>query len=111
MIGLQSSDFAIVGDMMTRIVMCYLQLFMYSYAGEQLRFQAMKSRDAIYNSLWYNMSTKTIKDMMFTIMRCDYPFNLTAGKMYNMNFFTFVSIVKTISSYFSVIRLMLKADH
>lgn len=107
LISIKNADYVTVGAMIVRIFLAYLQLFVYSYVGEQLSSQASKLQAAIYNSPWYNMSSDVVKDMIFVIMKCNYPFNLTAGKIYDMNISNFTGIVKTISSYFSVIRLML----
>ncbi|KAK0182966.1 hypothetical protein PV327_001045 [Microctonus hyperodae] len=111
LISIKTADYVTVGAMIVRIFLAYLQLFVYSYVGEQLSSQASKLQTAIYNSPWYNMSTDVVKDMLFVIMKCNYPFNLTAGKIYDMNISNFTGIVKTISSYFSVIRLMLMDDN
>ncbi|XP_044017906.1 uncharacterized protein LOC122858575 [Aphidius gifuensis] len=60
----------------------------------------------IYNSNWDDLSPKIIKDMTFIIARSQYEFNLTAGKMQNMNLSNFKDIVKSIFSYLSILRLM-----
>ncbi|KAK0164891.1 hypothetical protein PV328_003458 [Microctonus aethiopoides] len=111
LISLQSSDFAIVVDMVCRIFLTYFQLFMYCYTGEQLRTEAMNVKNIIYNSPWFNMPLSTVKNMVFVIMRSDYPVSLTAGKIYEMNVPNFLAIVKTITSYFSVMRLAFKENH
>ncbi|KAK0182964.1 hypothetical protein PV327_001043 [Microctonus hyperodae] len=108
--GLQSSDFVIVVDMASRIFVTYLQLIMYCYAGEQLRTEAMNLKNIIHNSSWFDMPLNTVKEMILIIIRSDCPINLTAGKIFTLNLPNFISIVKTISSYFSVIRLTFKKD-
>ncbi|KAK0075865.1 hypothetical protein PV326_011231 [Microctonus aethiopoides] len=108
LISLQSSDLVIVVDMAGRIIATSFQLFMYCYTGEQLRTEAMNVKNVIYNSSWFNMPLSTVKNMVFVIMRSDYPVSLTAGKIYEMNVPNFLVIVKTITSYFSVIRLAFK---
>lgn len=108
--GLQSSDFVIVVDMASRIFVTYLQLIMYCYAGEQLRTEAMNLKNVIHNSPWFDMPLNTVKDMILIIIRSDYPINLTAGKIFTLSLPNFISIVKTISSYFSVIRLAFKKN-
>nr|AQN78426.1 olfactory receptor 24 [Meteorus pulchricornis] len=110
LMSLETSNFNVIGDMLLRIVLTYLQLFMYCYAGEQLSSQAMKLENTIYNCPWYDMPPDSVRSMSFVIMRCRYPSNLTAGKIYCMNFQNFVNIIKTTTSYFSVIRLLLKGN-
>ncbi|KAK0071535.1 hypothetical protein PV325_012732, partial [Microctonus aethiopoides] len=92
LISIKNADYVTVGAMIVRIFLAYLQLFVYSYVGEQLSSQASKLQAAIYNSPWYNMSSDVVKDMIFVIMKCNYPFNLTAGKIYDMNISNFTGI-------------------
>ncbi|XP_057323637.1 odorant receptor 13a-like [Microplitis mediator] len=103
---LHNEDLFLIIGLIIRISLVYVQLFLYSYVGEQLRTQANKMQSTIYNCPWYNMSPKITKDMVFTIMRTNYSFNLTAGKMYFMNMENFKNIIKTMGSFFSVFRLM-----
>nr|WGO81779.1 olfactory receptor 104 [Microplitis mediator] len=103
---LHTEDLFIIIGLIIRIYLVYVQLFLYSYVGEQLRTQANKMQLTIYNCPWYKMSPRITKDMVFTIMRTNYSFNLTAGKMYCMNMENFKNIIKTMGSFFSVLRLM-----
>ncbi|XP_057339962.1 odorant receptor 13a-like [Microplitis mediator] len=103
---LHTEDLFIIIGLIIRIYLVYVQLFLYSYVGEQLRTQANKIQLTIYNCPWYNMSPKITNDMVFMIMRTNYSFNLTAGKMYFMNMENFKNTIKTMGSFFSVLRLM-----
>nr|AQN78425.1 olfactory receptor 23 [Meteorus pulchricornis] len=106
LISIQSLDFVIVIGLVVRIYLVCIQLFMYSYVGEQLSSQAEKLRMAIYDSPWYDMPPDLMRDMSLIIMRCDYSYYLTAGKIYTMNICNFKNIIKTMTSYFSILRLM-----
>lgn len=79
---------------------------MYSYVGDKLSEQAEKLQVAIYNCSWYNIVPDLVRDISFIIMRCNYPFRLTAGKVYVMNLSNFKNIIKAMGSYFSILRLM-----
>ncbi|KAK0073651.1 hypothetical protein PV326_013201 [Microctonus aethiopoides] len=107
LISLQSLDLVTIGGMMMRISLTYVILFMYSYAGEKLCNEVANIQMAVYNISWYEMPIATRKDMIFMIMRCNSPFNLTAGKLCDMNLSNFANIVKSMASYFSILRLML----
>lgn len=107
LISLQTLDLVTVGGMMMRISLTYVILFMYSYAGEKLCNEVANIQMAVYNISWYDMPIATRKDMIFMIMRCNSPFNLTAGKLCDMNLSNFANIVKSMVSYFSILRLML----
>ncbi|XP_074107991.1 odorant receptor 13a-like [Cotesia typhae] len=103
---MHTRDLVVIIGLIIRINIVYVQLFIYCYVGEQLHTQAEKMGSTVYNCLWYNMSPKVTKDIAFMIMRTNYSFNLTAGKMYSMNIENYKNIVKTMASFFSVLRLM-----
>nr|AZQ24922.1 odorant receptor [Aphidius gifuensis] len=108
-IVLQSFDFSqnkLEFGLVVRMFILFLQLFLYSYAGENLTNRAKNLQSVIYNSSWDDLSPKIIKDMTFIILHTQYEFYLTAGKMQNMNLSNFKNIVKSIFSYLSVLRLM-----
>ncbi|KAK0071133.1 hypothetical protein PV325_013468 [Microctonus aethiopoides] len=69
LISIKNADYVAVSAMIVRIFLAFLQLFVYSYVGEQLNSQASKLQAAIYNSPWYNMSSDVVKDMIFVIMQ------------------------------------------
>ncbi|THK33096.1 odorant receptor 47b-like [Diachasma alloeum] len=100
-------DTQIISAMAIRIYLMYIQIFMYSYIGEHLSTQAEKLQVAIYNSPWYGMSPAIVRDMKFIMMRNNYLFHLTAGKIWNMDYENFKSIVRSMFSYFSILRLIL----
>ncbi|KAK0182963.1 hypothetical protein PV327_001042 [Microctonus hyperodae] len=110
LISLQARNFMIVSELVIRTYLVYVQLFMYSYVGEKLSEQAQKLQDAIYKISWYNMAPDLVRDMSFIIMRCNYPFSLTAGKVCVMNLSNFKNIIKAMGSYFSMLRLMFTDD-
>nr|WHS04449.1 odorant receptor 46 [Psyttalia incisi] len=88
------------------LTIIYVQLFVYCYAGEKLTTQLDNLRDEVYNSAWYSLPTKTMRDVSFILRRLNDPFYLTCGKFYRMNMDNFKNIVKVTASYCSVIRLM-----
>ncbi|CAD6211169.1 GSCOCT00013812001.3-RA-CDS, partial [Cotesia congregata] len=102
---MHTRDLVVIVGLIIRIYLVYVQLFIYCYVGEQLRTQADRMGSTIYNCSWYNMPSKISKNIVFMIMRTNYSFNLTAGKMYSMNIENYKNIVKTMASFFSVLRL------
>ncbi|XP_063992719.1 uncharacterized protein LOC135170645 [Diachasmimorpha longicaudata] len=84
----------------------YLQLFLYSYAGERLSSGLENLGSAIYSSAWCHLPTKITKDIIFVMMRCHKSFVLTAGKLCVMNLESFKNIIKAVGSYFSVLLAM-----
>ncbi|XP_072750302.1 odorant receptor 82a-like isoform X2 [Anoplolepis gracilipes] len=62
--------------------------------------------DAAYETLWYNMPPSQSKVMTFIIMRSNKRLTITAGKMTDMSFETFSSIIRASASYISVLYAM-----
>nr|AZQ24949.1 odorant receptor [Aphidius gifuensis] len=94
--------------MTLRIFVTQFQIFMYCYIGDDLSLKSKNIQIAIYDCLWYNMDSKIIKNLKFIMMRNNYTFNLTAGKIYNMNISNFQNLSKSIFQYFSILRLMIE---
>ncbi|XP_044019465.1 odorant receptor 43a-like [Aphidius gifuensis] len=101
-------DSETVSAMVVRLVLVFIQLYIYSYMGEKLSAQADKIQDAIYNCPWYAFSPLVAKDLKFIMIRSNYPFYITAGKFLPMNLMSFKAVVKSMFSFFSVLRLMLQ---
>ncbi|XP_063995269.1 uncharacterized protein LOC135172807 [Diachasmimorpha longicaudata] len=107
LLACRTGDTQTISAMAIRIYLMYIQIFMYSYIGEHLSTQAEKLQVAVYNSPWYRMSSAIVRDMKFIMMRNNYRFYLTAGKVWHMDYGNFKNIVKSMFSYFSILRLIL----
>ncbi|KAF3054430.1 Odorant receptor 354 [Nylanderia fulva] len=83
-----------------------IEAFLLALAGEYLSFKSTSIADAAYESLWYNMPLKQSKVITFIIMRSHRRLAITAGKIVDMSFETFSSIIKTSASYISVLHAM-----
>nr|UEN71198.1 olfactory receptor 15 [Gregopimpla kuwanae] len=106
LICMKSGDLSGVMQVITKICVLYAQLLLYSYAGDCLSSQNSKLRDAAYNCRWYDLSPIIARDFIFVIMKSNQSFRLTAGKVYEMNMNNFKNIIKTMFSYFSMLRIM-----
>ncbi|THK33015.1 odorant receptor 13a-like [Diachasma alloeum] len=106
LMSLSSGDLVSISGLIIRIYLLNVQLFMYSYVGEKLSTNAENLSVAVYNCPWYDMPRNIVKDMRFIIMRTNYRFNLTAGKLYSMNIENFKTMLTKIGSCFSVLRLV-----
>lgn len=96
----------VICELLLRIYLLYVQLFIFALVGEQLNRETENIQIAVYDISWYKMDSKIVKDIIFIMMRTRYPFQLTAGKMYPLNYQNFLGIIRTIASYFSVLRLI-----
>lgn len=83
-----------------------VQLFAYSYVGDYLTRQMKGISDSIYFCNWYDISKSMAKDIIYVIMRAQYPVFLKAGNFFIVNMETYMSILKTSMSYLSVLRVM-----
>nr|AZQ24942.1 odorant receptor [Aphidius gifuensis] len=108
LIGLRDHDSQTIIAMVIRLTLVMMQLFIYNFMGECLSNQTEKLQTAIYNCPWYELSSRTAKDMKLIMIRSNNPFRLTAGKLSDMNLISFKSVVKSMFSFFSVLRLMLQ---
>lgn len=84
----------------------FTELYIYCYIGDKLSSQIDKLCFAVYDCCWYNFPINALKDIIFVMMKNNRGFSLTAGKIYIMNLENFKNIVKTMGSFFSVMRLM-----
>ncbi|KAG8040470.1 hypothetical protein G9C98_002466, partial [Cotesia typhae] len=83
------------------------QIFIYCYAGDELSSRLQDSRIEVYSCCWYSFPISTRKDIIYIMQRLNKEYHLTAGKFYHMNLPHFTDIVKTMVSFFSVMRLII----
>lgn len=98
---------AVFEDATGTILYFSAQIFIYCYAGDKLSSKVKNSCLAVYSCSWYNFSINTRKDIVYIMLRVNKEFHLTAGKFYYMNLPNFTNIVKTMVSFFSVMRLVI----
>ncbi|XP_076376766.1 odorant receptor 10-like [Megalopta genalis] len=82
------------------------QMFAYSYVGEYSRNQFGAIGYLAYCSDWYNAPCNLSRNVMFVLMKTQYPVHLKAGRFFLVNLQTYMSILKTSMSYLSVLRVM-----
>ncbi|KAF3054408.1 Odorant receptor 336 [Nylanderia fulva] len=71
------------------------EVFIICFAGEYLSFKSISIANAAYDTLWYNVPPISHRRL-----------GITAGKMMDMSFETFSSIVRASASYVSVLHAM-----
>ncbi|KAK2588077.1 hypothetical protein KPH14_004142 [Odynerus spinipes] len=95
--------------LMKCLIACALvlgQLFLYSYAGENLSSLSEEVGRVAYGFPWYELSSKISRNLLYVMMRANAPFRLTAGRFYTVNIESFKEVLKASFSYFSVLRLV-----
>ncbi|XP_077261499.1 odorant receptor 82a-like isoform X1 [Temnothorax americanus] len=70
-----------------------IELFIICFVGEYLSYKGKSITNASYESLWYNMPLNHSKVIIFIIMRSQKRLAITAGKMMDMSFEAFTSVI------------------
>ncbi|XP_011694607.1 PREDICTED: odorant receptor 13a-like [Wasmannia auropunctata] len=83
-----------------------IEAFVFCFAGEYLSHKGKLIANATYEMLWYNLSSNQSKMIIIIILRSQKRLAITAGKMMDMSFETFTSIMKASASYLSVLNAM-----
>ncbi|XP_011862384.1 PREDICTED: odorant receptor 22c-like [Vollenhovia emeryi] len=95
---------------LVKTILAYLAImvesFIICFAGEYLSSKGKLIANATYDTLWYDMPSHHSKIIIFIIMRSQKRLAITAGKMMDMSFEAFSSIVKASASYISVLNAM-----
>ncbi|XP_039314405.1 odorant receptor 4-like [Solenopsis invicta] len=91
------------------LIVLLLEMFVYTFVGDYLKCQMEEIADSIYSSNWYCLPAKLMRNVLFVIMRSQQPVQLLAGKFFIVNIKTFMTILRTSLSYFSVLRVMMDA--
>ncbi|CAD6216061.1 GSCOCT00013830001.3-RA-CDS, partial [Cotesia congregata] len=98
---------SVVEDAAGNIIYFFSQIYIYCYVSDKMSSKVEESCLAVYSCCWYNFSNRVNKDIVYIMLRNSQKFYLTAGKFYNMNLSNFTDIVKTLCSFFSVMRLVI----
>ncbi|XP_011304742.1 odorant receptor 22c-like [Fopius arisanus] len=65
-------------DMIIRISLMSVQIFLYSYIGEKFSIQSSKLKLTLYNCPWYKIPPRVARNLQFIMMRNNIPLRLTA---------------------------------
>ncbi|XP_033230944.1 uncharacterized protein LOC117182031 [Belonocnema kinseyi] len=87
-------------------ILLVVHLLFNSVPAQRLVDHSLMISDSAYNSSWYQMSTSNRKILLFILMRSSKPCIITAGKFYVMSLKSFSKVIRTASSYFTVLISM-----
>jgi len=102
------NDIAIMGKSLAVLCTFFLQLTVYSCVGNYLESQMEEIGLFSYQSTWYNLPEKMMKNFILVIMQTRHPVKLQAGNFIVINLATYMNILKTSISYLSMLRVMVK---
>ncbi|XP_011691915.1 PREDICTED: odorant receptor Or2-like [Wasmannia auropunctata] len=88
-----------------------IQLFIYTWTSNDIIVQSVGISDAAYNSKWYLLPDNDLgravkKGLIMIMIRARRPCKLTAGSFTVMSLDTFMGILSTAASYFTLLRQM-----
>ncbi|XP_072760024.1 uncharacterized protein [Anoplolepis gracilipes] len=107
-LALKVYDIIMVGKSLVALSAFLLQLTLYSFIGNYLKSEMEEIGLSIYQSVWYKFPRKLTRNVLFILMQTKSPVALQAGNFIIINLATYMSILKTSFSYFSVLRIMLE---
>ncbi|EFN78840.1 Putative odorant receptor 13a [Harpegnathos saltator] len=87
-----------------------LEIFIICFAGEFLSAKSKSISDALYETLWYNMSPSDSRILLFMILRSQKRLTITAGKVIDLTLEGFTTIMKASASYVSVLNDVLTLE-
>ncbi|XP_029663988.1 odorant receptor 13a-like [Formica exsecta] len=99
----QNSDIIEAMRYVLYIVAQLIHLFCLSFEGQKLIDHSLQTRNKIYNSFWYETSTKSQKMLLFVMRKSLRPIFLSAGKIYIFSMESFTTVVQTSMSYFTIL--------
>ncbi|GAB0099015.1 Odorant receptor [Sergentomyia squamirostris] len=85
-----------------------LQALVLCYFGQLLADCSKKILDAIYMTMWYEMTVRDQKDLLMLMMRFRRPIKVEAFGFGDISIYTFVQICKAAVSYAAIIYTVLK---
>ncbi|KAL6254511.1 hypothetical protein P5V15_014564 [Pogonomyrmex californicus] len=83
-----------------------LEAFVFCFAGEYLSAKSKSIADAVYESVWYNMTPSQCRTLLLVIVRSQKRLTITAGKVMDLSLEGFTSVMKASASYISVLHAM-----
>ncbi|XP_020296090.1 odorant receptor 30a-like [Pseudomyrmex gracilis] len=107
-LAIKLNNVIVIGKSLIMIFAFVAQLSLYSFIGDYLISQMEEIALSVYQSAWYKLSENTKRNVIFVIMRREFPVALKAGNFIMVNLSTYMNILKTSLSYLSVLRVMIE---
>ncbi|XP_029159745.1 putative odorant receptor 85d [Nylanderia fulva] len=80
-----------------------IHIFCFSLQGQKLIDHSLKMHDKIYNCSWYKMPMKSQRLLLSVMRRSMQPNMLSAGRIYIFSLKSFMTVLQTSMSYFTVL--------
>ncbi|NP_001164458.1 odorant receptor 98 [Nasonia vitripennis] len=96
-----SMDFMMTTQFFSAVV---IELFFFCWYGNEVTLNSLDVENAISEMDWTLLSTRSKKDLLMMMVRTSRPILFRVGPIMNMNIDSFLSIMKTSYSAFSVLQ-------
>ncbi|XP_072762544.1 uncharacterized protein [Anoplolepis gracilipes] len=80
-----------------------IHIFCFSLQGQRLMDHSLEIHDKIYNCIWYKIPAKSQRMLLNIMRRSLQPNFLTAGKIYIFSLKSFMTVIQSSVSYFTVL--------
>uniref|UniRef100_A0A0K8TU69 Odorant receptor n=1 Tax=Epiphyas postvittana TaxID=65032 RepID=A0A0K8TU69_EPIPO len=100
----QTGNLVRLFSMGTYLLNMTFQVFLYCYQGNQLSEESIEIAGAAYSCPWYSCSTKLRRGLLVVMVRTRRAARLTAGGFTTLQLTSFMAIVKTSYSLFTVLQ-------
>ncbi|XP_077284425.1 odorant receptor Or1-like [Arctopsyche grandis] len=86
-------------------LMCMLmEIFLYCYHGNEISIKSVEIVNSAAKCGWYEENSKFTNTLMFLMQRARKPLQVSAGKLFSLSLSTFVSILRSSYSYFTLLQ-------
>ncbi|XP_029672721.1 odorant receptor 43a-like [Formica exsecta] len=104
---INAANFSQICYMIVAIIIIFMQMFFYCYAGDLITEQWEAVYHAVYDREWYKWKSKQAKNLILLMIRVQQPCGITAGKIVPLTMATFCSLLKTSAGYISFLSAMM----
>ncbi|XP_011687568.1 PREDICTED: odorant receptor Or1-like isoform X4 [Wasmannia auropunctata] len=95
---------AVLIGMLTYMCCMTYQIFIFCWHGNELHLHSMRLATAAYSSNWFSNTEGFKRGLQIVMTRSHRPFTLSAGKIMMLSLDTFVQIMRTSYSIFTVLQ-------
>ncbi|XP_011503364.1 PREDICTED: odorant receptor Or1-like [Ceratosolen solmsi marchali] len=81
-----------------------IELYFFCWYGNEVTLNSLEVENAVHEMDWTSLSIKSRKELLFIMKRTSKPILFSVGPIMNMNIDSFLSIMKTSYSAFSVLQ-------
>nr|AYN64397.1 odorant receptor OR7 [Rhyacophila nubila] len=105
-VALTLGDWAVCSKFVMQMNSSLLQLLLWCFYGENVQTNSLKISDAVSEIPWYRVDGNFAKTIGLILARSQRPVIMKAGILYELNLETFLSVLSSAYSYFTVLNTL-----